>query len=45
MKACADLILGVGENVKGLDFDADVSEGCAVDIQTSTPDESGAETR
>ena len=45
MKACADLIPGMGEHAKGLDFDADVPEGRAVVIQTRTPDESVAETR
>ena len=45
MKVCADLIPGMGKHAKGLDFNADLPEGCAVDIQTRTPDESGAETQ
>jgi hypothetical protein len=45
MKGCADLILEVGVNTKGLDFGAEFSEGCTIVIQTITPGESGAETR
>ena len=45
MEVCADLILGVGEHAKGLDFDTDVSEGCAVEIRTRTPDQPVDETR
>ena len=45
MEVCADLILGVGEHAKGLDFDADVPEACAVKTRARTPDQSGDETR